>query len=182
MADHSLIETIVSGVLTGGTAASGAVLGIFRETRRRIENLEAKVGSTEDKKGVLHAVQLLSETLHKFEESLRTLRNDLNYLYENPPEWAQALRRRGSSINLEVQAEFEQKVNGQVRDLYKKFEDVSADLSKLTRKIGTLEETIRENDSGRARELSTIRESIAAINGLLRGLQSILDSPRIDKH
>ena len=189
MADNSLIESVLSGVLTGGATAGTAVLGFFRDQKRRVKDLEArlstldaKIGSQDEKKGVVFALFVLQEAVEKIQEGLekvelsaRKTRGELEDWNEHPPEWAMSLRRRGASINLEHQEDFERGVNNRLRDLDMALQEFDTNNTKVTRKIVGLEEGLRASDEARARELAVLREQLASINGLLRGLQAMID-------
>ena len=180
MAVDSLVETILSGVLTGSATAGASVLGFFREMKKRLADLETKVGSFEDRKGLVYSVHLMDESVKTLEDGLKKFKREVDNWDEHPPEWVQLLRRRTtSSVDLIEHQDFERGFNGfngRLRDFDERLRRYEDDLGKIARKLSLLEEQLRDSDANRSREISAVREGIASINGLMRGLQSIIET------
>lgn len=190
MADLSkLIETVVSGVVSGGASALTAILAVLRDFRNRLQTLEAKVGTAEPKTGLYLALSLI-------EEPVKKMRREMDAWEDDPPDWAKRLlakARTNSSTDLSGQIHFEDRVDRtlkEFRERIKRIEDqVESELARLEREVGkqqadtklvTREEYLRDSQQ-RAEEMHKVREQLATANGLLRGVMSALGYIDTDK-
>lgn len=173
MADSTIWETILSGVLSGGASASTAFLAVFRDIKKRLKAIEEKLGKDEEPKTGLFLV------VERMDETLKRIRRDIDGWAEDPPEWLVRMVNRvarSSSVNLEHHHELETLVE-------QRFKTNAANIRRLEEIIDRLEKSFEdfisraefEHDAReRSEELAKIREQLATANGLLRGVMSAL--------
>lgn len=181
MADNtSLIQTIISGLLSGGGSALTAFAAVFRDIKKRLTALETKIGNDgtdgEPKTGLFIRVERLNEDLSK-------LKKDVGAWEDDPPEWLSRLVHRtvrSTSVNLEHHHELEQLVEKRFRTN----RDNIANLEEaLDNYVGHSE--YEKDTRQRSEELSSIREQLATANGMLRGIMSAMgyiDPTKTKKH
>jgi chromosome segregation ATPase len=192
MADFpSILESLATGILSGGTAALTSVLGVFRDLRKRLKEVEEHVGApatpTAGASGIYQVLTTLGERIEKAEETAKRLQKDLEEMEDTPPDWVVrmvARQRNSTSVNMEVQQEFENRMESRLRTiqdrLMRELEDLKDELSGLKKDLRDLDERFVPKDAyvqdsrRRADELSNIKESLAAANGLLRGVLGAL--------
>ena len=190
MAEPSeLVPQIIAGILSGGAGAATSLLGVFRKTKERLKALEEAVGKEEPiKTGLFLTVYAIDETLKKLKREVESWEDD-------PPKWAERMMARGragSNHDLAAQVQFEERVERTIRSYNERLSRLEDDLAAKTRR---LEEEVREtgeggrlltrdeyleDSKGRAVEMGKIREQLATVNGLLRGVMSalgIIDPP-----
>ena len=165
MADTTdLIKTVVSGVITGGTSAATTFLTVFRAVKKQVADLEEKVGSSTDPKTGLHL------TVSTVEDNLRRLRRELTEWDDQPPDWAKRLVQRAkvsSANDLNTIVDIESRVDARLRSFQDRLTVVENGQKKTT---AMTREEFLEDSARRAREVGEIREEIAAVNGLLKGI------------
>lgn len=185
MADLSkYIEPIVSGLLAGGGAGISSVLAFAKDLKKRVGELEVKLGQTEEPRTGLYL------TLWTVEETLKRLKREVDSWEDDPPEWAKRLvsrSRSNSSMSLDHLVEVESRIDGKIRAFNERIKGYQDDIDKLGDRIKKLEASLEDDekpDSGklitrmeyerdakqRAEELIKIRESLASASGLLRGV------------
>lgn len=161
--DH-LVENIVTAVISGGGTAVSAILAFFRDVKKRIDDLEKKVGSLENSSGLVYKIQLVENAIQK-------LSSEVNNWAAHPPEsLLNVIRsRRDSTID-------EFTIDGRIRIFESRLKAMEENIERLERKVGrcVLDEDFESADRQRAEEIATIRTTIAEVNGLLKGLQSAL--------
>lgn len=149
---ESLLESVIPSVLSGGGAAVSTIIAFFRDLRSRIETLEKRLGSLEDRNGIIFAIHHLEEQVRQLREDAQPARagrlQSYNDLSEAAP-WA-GLQRRMS-------------------ELEERIERLEGKLKKLV-----TEEDFEASDKARAAEIATVRTTLAEVKGLLQGLQSAL--------
>lgn len=171
--DSSLLQTILSGVLSGGGSAATAFLAVFAGIKKRLKELEDKLGSDEDPKTGLHLV------IERMDETLKKLKREIDGWHDDPPEWLVRIvtrAARSSSVNLEHHHELETLVD-------QRYKANAAGIRRLEEQLERLEKSLDDYISkadferdgrGRSEELAKVREQIATSNGLLRGVMSAL--------
>jgi len=138
MADwNSVAESLIAGVLTGGTSVLATLTATFRNVRKRLIALETAIGDEGDAlkeptglfrsmKNLAHTLERLQERteeeakeiksdLEKTKDDLRVLKRMVNGWNNDPPDWATRLVRRqtsGSFIDLEG---FENRLEDRIR-------------------------------------------------------------------
>lgn len=159
-----ILRTVVSGLITGGTSAATTFLTVFRSIKHRVGDLETKVGSSSDPKtGLYLAVSTL-------EDSLRRLKRDIDEWEDHPPDWAKRLVQRAkvnASSDLNTVVDIESRVDTRLRSFHERLTSIESDQGQTT--AMTREEYL-EDSARRAREMGEIREEVAAVNGLLKGV------------
>jgi gas vesicle protein len=188
---------IIAGILTGGAGAATSLLGVFRKTKERLKKLEEAVGSEDPvKTGLFLTISALEDTVKKLKREVESWEDD-------PPKWAERLlarARQNSSSDLTVQAQFEERVERMLRSYNERLsraednldskirrieQDVERDLAEEpTGKLLTREEYLRDSRM-RADEMIKLREQLATVNGLLRGVMTalgIIDAEGTHRH
>jgi hypothetical protein len=158
-----LIKSVVTGLLAGGASAGTTFFATQGNLRRRLEAVEAQLGSSDDKKTGMHLA------ISNIEELVKRLRKDLDEFEDSPPAWVTRLMSRTrtqSGLNLEIVETLEDKIRTNA-ERQKRFED-GAD----TRYISRAE--YDNDDRERAKEVAKLREELLATNGLLRGVVAML--------
>lgn len=173
MADITLVQAIISSVLSGGGTAATAVLTMFRDSKKRLASLEDRLGSNEDPKTGLHA------TVERVEEIVKRLKREIEAWPDDPPEWLMRAVNRSTRTNLmthENQRELE-------RLIEQRYKSNAGQIARLEEQFDALEKTLNdfierseyERDARvRSEELAKIREQLATSNGLLRGVMTAL--------
>lgn len=187
MADISkYIEPIVSGILAGGASGVSSVLAFAKDLKKRLTELETKLGQSEEPKtGIFLA-------LWTVEESLKRLKRQIEGWEDDPPEWAKRLvsrSRSNSTMSLDQIVEVENRIDGKIRTFNERIKTYQDNIENLASRLRKLEAALEEDekpDSGklitraeyerdskvRTEELLKIRESLASANGLLRGVMA----------
>ncbi len=176
MADATLIQTILSGIVTGGGSAVTAFAAVFRDIKKRLKALEDAVGNDAADGDPKTGLFLLVERL---DEIARKVKREVDSWEEDPPEWLLRLvnrAARSSSVNLEHQSELERLIDQRFRananNITRLDEQLEALQSRLTDFIGRGE--YATDARHRSEELSSIREQLATANGLLRGIMTAM--------
>lgn len=167
----SLIENILTAVISGGGTAASAIIAFFRDIKGRLNKVEEKIGSLEAKSGIVYAV-------YQAELGVNALRTEITSWPNHPPEWlvvlVQRLARRSQSFNDPIEySEFDQQATRKLERRLSQLEETMEALEKKLSKCVS-EEDFEDADHARADDISTIRTTIAEVNGLLKGLQSAL--------
>lgn len=187
MADLAKIfETLVSGIpglLAGGASAATTLLAYARDIKKRLTDLETKVGSNEEPRTGL------SQTVWAVEESLKRLKRDIENWEDDPPEWAKRLLSRNrstSQMGLDHMLEVEQRLDQKIRTFNDRIKGYEDELEEVARRVKTLEadeqphgklvtrDEYEKDSKTKTEELLKIRESLATANGLLRGVMAAM--------
>ena len=176
MVDAAVIQTVLTSVLSGGGTAVTAFTATFRDIKKRLTKVEERVGNDgvdgDPKTGLYLVVERLDEIARK-------VKKQVDSWEEDPPEWLLRLinrAARNSSVNLEHTGELE-------RLIEQKFRTNANTIQRLEEKIQALQSTLDDYmDRGeyekdariRSEELSSIREQLATVNGLLRGIMAAM--------
>jgi hypothetical protein len=178
---QTLIETIVSGILSGGGSAVTAFVAVFRDIKKRLKTLEDSVGNdgsdSKPKTGLYDIVDRLNDNTHK-------LKKEIEAWQEDAPEWLiRQINRasRSSSLNLEGHAELE-------RIMDQRFRSAAMNLQRVEERLDALQKSsnyVTQLDYARdnlkfVRDVATVKEQLATVNGLLRGIMvnmGYLDPP-----
>jgi hypothetical protein len=183
---EEVITQVIAGILTGGAGAATSMLGVFRKTKARLNALEEALGKEEPVKTGLFL------TIYALEETVKKIKREFESWEDDPPKWAERLlsrHRTTSSSDLSTQVQFEETITRNVRSFNERLSRVE---DEQARKIQRLEQDVERarsmTPSGknvtreeylidsrlRAEEMTKMREQIATVNGLLRGLGSAL--------
>lgn len=166
-----LIQTILSGLISGGGSAVTAFAAVFRDIKKRLSTLEKQVGNDGADQNPKTGLFLQTE---RFDETLKRLKKDVGAWEDDPPEWLVRLVNRSvrsTSVNLEHYHELEQLVDKKARTNAQAIERIEERLEK-----DFVEQVEYERDARlRGEELAKLREQMAATNGILRGIMAALD-------
>lgn len=176
----TILQTIISGALTGGASATTTFLAVFKDIKKRLTDLEAKVGTAEPKTGLFQALEALAE-------QVRRLRREIDGWHDDPPDWARGPARRGTSINMEVVHEIEERMEQRLKsfaaamkrledDLERREKRMEDGLERSTPGVRTFisRDEYEADSKQRAIEVAKIRENLASANSFLRGVMSAL--------
>ncbi len=175
MADStSLITSLISGLITGGTSMLTTVMAVFRDLRKRVTILEDRLGKSDmdSKSGLFLEVSQLADALRK-------LRKEIDSWSDSPPSWANRLRRSSSaSLDLEILQDYENRFEARSKtllDRVKRIEEALEEHEKKSRVANFITKSEYEEDSRhRAEEIAKIQASLSSANGFLRGVMSAL--------
>ncbi len=168
MATQTLVETILSGVLTGGATAASTIYGFFRSTKERLDKLESALGKSEPRSGFFLAIQALNEGLGK----IQTHMEDMNLRVKRLEEWGTVgVIRTPMPFDPHAQGDSE----ARWRDIQRRMGDLEDNVKRLERRVDGWNTDIAKVDERRSQELGRVREEMASVNGLLRGLMAALD-------
>lgn len=194
MADPTIIQTIISGLVSGGAGAATTMLAFFKEMRGRIERLEKSVGTqgsaVEPRTGLYLLVAQLGDQVKIVEDALKQFKREVDRWEDDPPEWlTRALNRRvqATSFNAEQFENFEQRVEQRVKlasDRVKRLEEslahVQAQVEDLPDRLArdgdryVDAETYEQESRKRADDIRRIQENLNTANGFLRGVMAAL--------
>lgn len=180
---NALVETIVSGALTGGAGAATTIIAFFRDARKRIEHLEKSIGnpgsSIEPRTGIYLVLEQLGDVSSRAEEIARKARKEMDSWDDEPPDWAARLAGGGrrSSYTNEAYMEFEQRMESRYRSAQERIEELENKLENALRKMRTeyVERSIYEDERRKREEdLRKVRDNLQTANGFLRGVMAAL--------
>lgn len=176
MSDWTKIaEALASGLLTGGASALATLFATFRDLRNRLTALEERLGApqvnTTPSTGLFHRVDILDAAFTK-------LKKEIDSWEDDPPGWVTrmvARAGRSTSVNMEVQQEFEERIVNRLRS----FQERMDRWDDRARESWTDDRYIsrQEYDADvqqRTKEMMLLRENLASVNGLLRGVMTVM--------
>ena len=197
-----IIGSLTTGLLSGGATALTTLMGVFRDLRKRIRILEEFVGHPDSlgnlPTGLHLRVYNIVRRLTEIEDLLRKMQKDLEDLEDEPPDWVVSMvnrARTASSTNMELQQDFENRIEGRLRSLRDRFtreiEDLQRELQDIREDFRNLDNVYLQKDvytkdsQRRSVEISRIKENLASVNGLMRGIlaaMGIIDSDKKGFH
>ncbi len=184
--NNEILPQIIAGILTGGAGAATSLLGVFRKTKARLAELEEAVGKEEPVKTGLFL------TISAIEDTVKKIKREMESWEDSPPKWAERLLARvrtTSSNDLTAQVQFEDRIERSLRSFNERLSRAEDDFEgKMRRVEQDVERALAEEPSGkllsreeylrdsrgRAEEMLKIREQLATVNGLLRGVMTAL--------
>lgn len=162
--NNDLVKAVVSGLVTGGMSAATTFLTVFRSLTNRVRNVEELLGSSvEPKSGLFLSVATL-------EDALRRFKREIDSWEDAPPDWAKRMVNRAklsSSTDLNTVVDIESRVDARLRSFQERL--ATLEQEHTTACCVTREEFL-EDSKQRAAELAQLREQIATVNGLLKGV------------
>jgi gas vesicle protein len=168
-----IVESLASGLLTGGVTALATILATFRDIRNRIAILEERLGSppynTAPGTGLFHTVGLLDSALTKMRKEIESWEDD-------PPAWMTRLvsrAGRSGSVNQELQQEFEERIMSRLRTFQERMDRMD-DRIRDENRPGIPRSEYEADQKHLSEEMAQFRETQAASNGLLRGIMSAM--------
>lgn len=177
--DH-LLENVVSGVLTGGATAVTAIVSFFRDTKKRVTDLEARGNAWDNRLNLLTGkfsplevgpgiVQQVSQLKIDFDDWKSWLMQ--NYTAGLPPMRASMPTPRQSFVVNLDQIENEDYRLTKIERTLKELRDR---LDEMESSVHDQEKALRESDGERSDQIHKIREEIASVNGVMRGLATAM--------
>lgn len=192
MADLAkIVETLVGalpGLAAGGASAVTTLLTFARDMKKRLTDLEVKLGLNEEPRTGLY------QSVWVIEESLKRLKRELEGWNDEPPDWAKRMvskNRSSSQMGLDHMLEVEQRIDQKIQTFNTRIKGYQDELEAVASRLKKLEQGLEEDecpDSGKlitrveyerdsqhkAEDLLLIRESLATANGLLRGVMAAM--------
>lgn len=161
--DH-LIENIITAVISGGGTAVSAIYAFFKDVKKRLDDLEKKIGSVESGSGLSFKVQNL-------EASYASLKSEVTNWANHPPA---SLLQVFRSQRISTHDEFT--IDDRIRSFESRLKVMEETVEKLERRVKSCvsEDDFEDADRERAEEIASVRTTIAEVSGLLKGLQSAL--------
>ena len=163
---ETLIGSLITAVLSGGGTAFTTVFALFKDIRKKVEELEKKVGSFESKTGLAYAIVRL-------EESIKDVKRDTE-------ETTDARRRRPSFLSFDDMLEADTTALPSLIHRIKNFEvklrEIEENLQRLDVKVKrmVMEDEFESADRKRAEEIAGVRATVFEVKGLLQGLHMAL--------
>lgn len=157
----NLLGSVATAAISGGGAAVSTVFAFVRDIKRRLEELEKRVGSIEGRAGLVYSMQLA-------EEAIKKLREDFA---KDPPR-----ERAPSYSGIDPLALPDAGMLAKLRDFDHRIRDLDETVKRMENKFRKYvsEEEFERADRDRANEIATVRTTLAEVRGLLQGLQSAL--------
>jgi len=186
MADmNTLIQTLVSGALTGGAGAATTIIAFFKDARKRIETLEKALGnpgsSIDPRTGIYLVLEQIGGNLAKAEEFARKLRKEVDGWEDDPPDWAVRLMRSGGgrqgSFTNEAYHDLEARMDQRYRQVVDRLQEVENTVDQTMRRLRAdyVERSAYEEDRRkREEELRKVKDNLHTANGFLRGVMAAL--------
>jgi chromosome segregation ATPase len=172
MAEVNLLHSIISGLLSGGTSAGGAIFAVFSDLKKRLAKLETQMGAAEDPKTGLFLV------VERMDDTVKRLKREIDGWEDEPPSWVHRLSRVRMNSSSSIDQEHLETLIDQ------RFKTNQSTIKRVESSIDELRDSLAETyikraefeQEGRKRseELGKIREQLATVNGLLRGVMSAL--------
>jgi len=163
---ETLIGSLITAVLSGGGTAFTTVFALFKDIRKKVEELEKKVGSFESKTGLAYAIVRLEETI-------KDVKRDTE-------ETTDARRRRPSFLSFDDMLEADTTALPSLIHRIKNFEvkvrEIEESLQRLDMRVKrmVMEEEFEAADRKRAEEIAGVRTTVFEVKGLLQGLHMAL--------
>lgn len=158
-----ILQSVIPSALSGlGTAAS-AVWALFRDIKKKVDDLEKKIGSADSRSGLAFRVAILEGELKEIRVQLEGL------LYPNRGGRVNTLTGLEGLVPMEQVTQKFSNVESRLIDLEERVERTEAKIKKFV-----TESDFAEADKERAKEISSIRETISEVRGMLQMLKSAL--------
>lgn len=163
---ENLIGSIVTAILTGTGTAFTTVFALYKDVKKKVDDVDKRVGSFESKTGI-------SYTVVKLEESIRDLKRDTD-------ETTSSRQRRPSFLGfddmLEADAAALPSLLHRIKGFEAKLREVEDNLQRLETKVKRMvsDSDFEAADRKRAEEIAGVRTTIFEVKGLLQGLHIAL--------
>lgn len=177
--DH-LLENVVSGVLTGGATAVTAIVSFFKDTKKRVTDLEARGNSWDNRLNILTGKIGSLETNSGMVQQIAQLKTDFddwkNWLMQNYTAGLPPMRASMPTPRQSFVVNLDQIENDDYRltRIEKTLKDLRDRIDELETSVRDQEKALKESDGDRSEQIHKIREEIASVNGLMRGLATAM--------
>lgn len=160
--DH-LLESVIPAIVSGGGTAVSTIYAFVRDIKRRLEELEKRIGSMEAKAGLVYSMYLAEEAIKKIREDLE----EKDQVRGRLPSYSGV-----DPNNLGPDSG----VLAKLREFDHRLKDMEENVDRLEGKFRKYvsEDEFEKADRDRANEIATVRTTLAEVRGLLQGLQSAL--------
>lgn len=162
---ENLIGSIVTAILTGTGTAFTTVFALYKDVKKKVDDVDKRVGSFESKTGI-------SYTVVKLEEALRDLKRDTDE--------TSSRQRRPSFLSFDDMLEADTtafpSLIHRIKGLEAKLREVEDNLQRLDTKVKRMvsESDFEAADRKRAEEIAGVRTTVFEVKGLLQGLHIAL--------
>lgn len=163
---ENLIGSLVTATLTGVGTAFTTVFTLYKDVKKKVDQLEKIVGSFESKTGLAYAIVELKE-------SLKDLKRDTD-------ETTDARRRRPSFVSFDDMLEADQtqipSLIHRIKGFESKLREVEDTIQRLEMRTKRMvsESDFETADRKRAEEIAGVRTTVFEVKGLLQGLHMAL--------
>jgi hypothetical protein len=179
----NIVQSIVSGLLAGGSVASTAVIGLSRNTFERIKKLETIVGQDGDPPTGLYLM------VHGINEKIKGIKYELSlFSDDHPPEYLIRTVKRiisSNSLNLEQRNELENLLDHRLKSY-------TNSIRRLEEKIDALDEKIESldcekcchhdpSDNNDQSELAIIKDQLTVFNSALNSIITALNNSNLEQ-
>jgi hypothetical protein len=170
---QDVLITLATALATGGAGALTTSLAFFRDIKKRLKELEEKVGTDTEPRTGLHLLARQAGDI------ARGVQRKIEGWEDNPPEWAVRLVNRSRTSTLTgVEREIEDRLDGKLRDVVRRLRDVENGVDQVERSsqvdiIPTefvRRDEYQKDSKERSEEVQALRRELAAANGMLRGV------------
>ena len=186
MADWTrVVESLATGLLTGGVSTLATILAAFRDIRKRLTDLEARVNVLSTTFGTpgdfMCEASGLFEIINTVKQTLERLRREIANWEDTPPTWAMKLvqrAERASVVIAEDKTDFEERISNRIRVFQDRIERTEDDLKHCQgncsdRYVSSID---YENDGAiRKQELNQLKLNLASTNGILQGIMAAMN-------
>ena len=155
------LERYAGSIISGGVSILAGAFAAYHRLKKKIDSLEERLGSNKD--GHETGIFLL---LVKMDDTIKKFRREIDGWNDYPPTWAQRLFDRAR----------EQSIHPDVRN---QLEAISERLSEMEDRIDECvsNEIYREDTRKLSGDISHLKENLAEIRGILRGITSDMGFP-----
>lgn len=163
---ENLIGSIVTAILTGTGTAFTTVFALFKDIKKKVDQLEKIVGSFESKTGLAYSIV-------KVEEDIRDLKRDTD-------ETTDTRRRRPSFLSFDDMLEADTtalpSLIHRIKGFESKIREIEETLQRIELKTKRMvsESDFEAADRKRAEEIAGVRTTVFEVKGLLQGLHMAL--------
>ena len=163
---ENLVGSLITATITGVGTAFTTVFALFKDIKKKVDQLERVVGSFESKTGLAYSIV-------KVEEALKDLKRDTE-------DTTDARRRRPSFLSFDDMLEADTTALPSLIHRIKNFEiklrEIEETLQRLDLKTKRMvsESDFESADRKRAEEIAGVRTTVFEVKGLLQGLHMAL--------
>jgi chromosome segregation ATPase len=184
----TVLQGVASGLLTGGASAGTTFLAVFKDIKRRLTDLEKRLGDIDEEPPTG-----LFGTVDQLTKSLRSLRNEIDSWRDSPPDWLVRIAVRATSrgsTTTEHWREFEDGINQRLNSFKQTLKRLEDDLNERERRLEeeierqsspslldsayVLREEYEADSLRRADEMTKVRDNLRSANSFLRGMMAAM--------
>lgn len=165
-APENLIGSIVTAILTGTGTAFTTVFTLYKDIKKKVDDIDKRVGTFESKTGI-------SYTVVKLEEALRDLKRDTDETANSRQRWPSFL---SLDDMLEADTTALPSLVHRIKGFEAKLREIEDNLHSLDLRVKRMvsESEFEAADRKRAEEIAEVRTTVFEVKGLLQGLHMAL--------